>query len=116
VATVLLLLGAVIVAVLGLVPGTTETALGILLLVAGLVLSGVVAYLLRAMRGIGGDGRSHLGAAILTAGPGTTFYAVAGISLIAGSGGGLYWVLAGVLGGIIAGVINAWVLLVEILR
>jgi hypothetical protein len=39
-----------------------------------------------------------------------------GLSLVAGGGGGLYWILAGVLLAFIAASINAWVLLVEILR
>lgn len=42
--------------------------------------------------------------------------AVAGATLIAGSGGGLYWVVPAVLAAVIFGLINAWVLLVEILR
>ena len=47
---------------------------------------------------------------------GTVPFVVAGLSLIAESGGGLYWVLAGTIGAILGGVTNAWVLLVEILR
>ena len=43
-------------------------------------------------------------------------FVIAGISLLAESGGGMYWVLAGVVGAIVGGVANAWVLLVEILR
>jgi modulator of FtsH protease len=42
--------------------------------------------------------------------------AVAGATLIAESGGGLYWLVPAVLAAIIFGLINAWVLLVEILR
>ena len=41
---------------------------------------------------------------------------VGAISLIAESGGGLYWSVAGIVGAIISSVANAWVLLVEILR
>ena len=42
--------------------------------------------------------------------------AVGGISLIAGAGGGLYWILAGVVGAVLAAALNAWVLMIEILR
>jgi modulator of FtsH protease len=42
--------------------------------------------------------------------------AVAGATLLAESGGGLYWVVPAVLAAIIFGLINAWVLLIEILR
>ncbi|HEY5211114.1 MAG TPA: hypothetical protein VIJ42_16870 [Stellaceae bacterium] len=39
-----------------------------------------------------------------------------GVSLLAGSGGGLYWLAVAAFAAIIAGMIGAWVLLVEILR
>jgi hypothetical protein len=42
--------------------------------------------------------------------------AVAGATLIARAGGGLYWLVPAVLAAIIFGLVNAWVLLVEILR
>jgi hypothetical protein len=42
--------------------------------------------------------------------------AIGSISILAESGGGLYWVVAGILGAIFGGVANARVLLVEILR
>ena len=42
--------------------------------------------------------------------------ALAGATLIAEAGGGLYWVVPAVLAAIIFGLINAWVLLIEILR
>ena len=41
---------------------------------------------------------------------------VGGISLLAESGGGLYWVVAGIVFAIAGAVASAWVLLVEILR
>lgn len=39
-----------------------------------------------------------------------------GVSLLTETGGGLYWIAAAVLLATLAAVINAWVLLVEILR
>ena len=41
---------------------------------------------------------------------------VGACSVIAETGGGLYWIAAGIVGAIIGGVTNAWVLLVEIQR
>ncbi len=41
---------------------------------------------------------------------------VAGATLLAEGGGGLYWLVPAVLAAIIFGLINAWVLLIEILR
>ena len=41
---------------------------------------------------------------------------VGGFSLIAGAGGGLYWFIGSLVFGLIATVVDSWVLLVEILR
>ena len=41
---------------------------------------------------------------------------IGAILLIAGADSAMYWVFAGMLGAIIAAVMNAWILLVEILR
>jgi hypothetical protein len=43
-------------------------------------------------------------------------YLVGGVSLLAESGGGLAWLVLGIIGGIVGAVVNAWVLLVEIRR
>jgi hypothetical protein len=39
-----------------------------------------------------------------------------GLSLIAGGGGGLYWVLAATVLSFVVAALNGWVLLVEVLR
>jgi hypothetical protein len=41
---------------------------------------------------------------------------IGGITLAAGHGGGLYWLVPSVLAALVFGLINVWVLLVEILR
>jgi modulator of FtsH protease len=41
---------------------------------------------------------------------------LAGASLLAGWGGGLYWLAASAIFALVAGMIGAWVLLIEILR
>ncbi len=41
---------------------------------------------------------------------------IAGATLAAQAGGGLYWLVPSVLAAIIFGLVNVWVLLVEILR
>ncbi len=48
--------------------------------------------------------------------PGSVYYLVGGVSLLAGWGGGLAWIAAGLIGGMVGAVVNAWILLVEILR
>ena len=48
--------------------------------------------------------------------PGYLLYLIAGVSLLAGAGGGLRWLAAGIIVAVVGSVLNAWVLLVEILR
>jgi hypothetical protein len=43
-------------------------------------------------------------------------FLVAGASLIPGAGGGLYWLVPGIVFALLEAVLDAWVLLVEILR
>ena len=62
--------------------------------------------------------RSAFGTAgqVVLALAGTAPFVVGAISLIAEAGGGLYWILAGIVGAVCSAALNAWVLLVEILR
>ena len=116
-ATVLLLLSAVLVSVLGLFPGQSHAALGAELLVEGSLVTGVVAVLLvRSMPEGPGVPRSWMIGRLVVGALGTVPLMVGGVSVLAVTGGGLYWTAAGILGAIFAGVSNAWVLLVEILR
>ena len=115
-ATVLLLLGVVLVSMIGLIPGQSRAVLGVELLVVGLGFAAVILGLTqRSMTGPGrprGSRTSHL--VLVTLG---TFPVVVGAaSLLAEAGGGLYWVAAGIVLATAAAVANAWVLLVEILR
>ena len=41
---------------------------------------------------------------------------VAGVLLLVGQPGGLYWLAFGVIAALVAGILNAWVLLIEIMR
>jgi modulator of FtsH protease len=113
--TLLLLLGALVVSIAGLVPGQSSTALGAELLVCALGFGGWVLVLAARMlehtrqylRPL-----FHFGLVL----PGTLPALVGAISLLAHAGGGLYWVAGGVVGEVLVASINAWVLLVEILR
>lgn len=115
-ATLLLLLEVTIASILALAPGQSTTALGIEILVLGMVAALAVGRLIRRSFDPAHATRSRVvGQAALSA-LGVLPFVIGGLSLIAESGGGLYWVLAGIVGAIVGGVANAWVLLVEILR
>jgi modulator of FtsH protease len=113
--TLLLLLSAVVVSLVSLVPGQSTTALGVELLVFGLGFGGWAIVL--AVRSVK-EARQyvhplfHFG---LIA-PGTVPPVIGAVSLIAHSGGGLYWTAGGIIGALLGAAVNAWVLLVEILR
>lgn len=113
--TLLLLLSAVVVSLVGLIPGQSTTALGAELLAIGLVFGGWVLVLAaRALESTHGHVRPlfHFGLVI----PGTVPLIVGAVSLLAQSGGGLYWIAGGIVGALLSASVNAWVLLVEILR
>ncbi len=113
--TVLLLVGGLVASIFVLVPQGTD-ALGIELIVVGATLVAWFAFTSKALLA-GTQGRAGWGASrLLVVIPGSVSYDVAGVSLLTHGGGGLVWVLAGVLGAFVGGVVNAWVLLVEILR
>ena len=114
-ATLLLLLGALVVSLLALAPGLSRVALGLLLLAQGLIWTAVVGGLIyRTVAGL--DHTSWVVSRVAPPAVGTLPFVVGGASLLAEAGGGLYWTFAGVVGAIAAGAMTAWVLLVEILR
>jgi hypothetical protein len=113
--TLLLLLGVLVVSLVGLVPELSRTALGLLLLGQALLWTVAVAGLgYRSLAEV--DRRDWLASRIVPLVLGTVPFVVGAVSVLAGSGGGLYWTFAGVLGATLAAVLTAWVLLVEILR
>ena len=115
--SIIMFLGALIASLLLLVPGQSNTALGVELAGSGATLA--VGLILIAWPGLKYQAHHPLSwritrivAALATSVP----IAVAGVSLLAESGGGLYWLLAAVVLAFIAGIGNAWVLLVEVVR
>jgi hypothetical protein len=113
--TVLLLIGAVVVSIFGLIPQRPGTFAVELVVVscALLLLLGMTAR-----STLTGTRRhpSWVLSRLLLPVPGSAAYLVGGISILIGQGGGLAWVVAGIVGALVGAVLNAWVLLVEILR
>ncbi len=114
--TLSILLGLVLLSVFMLVPGQGRIAAGAEILLLGLVLTGVLLYWrLRLPRGPDDPLRWTLVAAgiVLAA---TVPMIIAGISALAGGGGGFYWLVPAVILALVGSVANAWVLLIEIVR
>jgi hypothetical protein len=115
-ATVLLLLSVVLVSIIGLIPGQSHSALGAELLVEALVCGVVLLMLLTRSSRSSSEPRSRrLGGHALMA-AGTLPLIIGGASVLAETGGGLYWIVGGIVFALTGAVANAWVLLVEILR
>jgi hypothetical protein len=110
-----MLVCALVVSGLALAPGQSRTALGIEIAAAGTVVA-IQAIVVSRQKALSDDPKlwlvHHVTSLLL---PSAAFI-VGGVSLIVRSGGGLYWVLGGILLAFIAASINAWVLLIEIKR
>jgi len=114
--TLSLLVGLLLVSVFVLVPGQPRAALGGEILALGLVLAGVLlTRRLRLPRGKE-DPATWTVTPIVVITAGTVPMIIAGISLLAGAGGGLYWLVAEVVLALAGAIVNAWILLVEIVR
>ena len=110
-----ILVSSLVVSGFGLAPGQTNRALGIEIAAAGAIVA-VQALWVTHGKETPNEPRAwvveHLATLLL---PSIALIA-GGVSLAAGKGGGLYWVLAGILFAFVSASINGWVLLVEIKR
>jgi modulator of FtsH protease len=114
-ATLGTLLSVLVVCSFGLVPGQSNRTLGVEILATGAVVATQAIWVSMGKRSEGDPLSWTLGNL-----PNLLFPALAfvggGCSLLAGSGGGLYWILVGTVLAFVGTTVNAWVLLVEILR
>jgi modulator of FtsH protease len=114
---IVLLVAVLIVSTLMLVPDQPRVALGTELLVTGLLAWSILVVIhARAVRGGIGPSRPVLFARVAMAQLAVLPFLVAGVSLLLRAGGGLYWLVPGVVMCLVVAVLNAWVLLIEILR
>jgi hypothetical protein len=109
------LLGALVVSGVALAPGQSRQVFGLEILAIGLVVAGQVGVITLRKRDADEPMSWTLEPLITLVVPCLAFIG-GGLSLLIGGGGGLYWVLAAVLSAFVLASINAWVLLVEILR
>jgi len=114
---IVLLVAVLIVSTLVLVPDQPRVALGTELLVTGLLAWSILVVIhARAVHGGIGPSRPVLVARVAMAQLAVLPFLVAGVSLLLRAGGGLYWLVPGVVMCLVVAVLNAWVLLIEILR
>jgi hypothetical protein len=113
--TVALLTGILILASFALVPGQPLWVFGAECAAVGLVMCLVAALILYRARKLYHPSEARWLRFLFNFG-GPLPVVAAGISLMAGTGGGLYWLVPGVVISLLGGIVNTWILLVEILR
>jgi modulator of FtsH protease len=114
--TILLLMVVLLVSIVGLIPGQGHVALGVELLVVSLAVGGAIFRLPTVRSDVKDEPRVWLLSRWVVRVSAMAPLVIAGVSLLAESGGGLYWLVAGIAFAVTGAVANAWVLLVEILR
>jgi hypothetical protein len=116
-AGLIVLTGIAISGVFILVPGQTSAVVGLEFLGVGVVFSlWSQRLLLRSYGNTPPEYRERrIWSGVLTGTP-SLLLIVAGLSTFAGLGGGLYWIVPAWVIGMVAGILNAWVLLVEVKR
>jgi hypothetical protein len=112
-----ILVGILVLTSVGLVPNQPVWLFGAEVSAIGLVMFVVPAAIqLRSRNFVEGVSPAKKYVRVVVSAAATMPIIVAGILLMLGSGTALYWAAAGVIVSLVAGVWNAWVLLVEILR
>ena len=112
-----LLLAGLIASMLGLVPAQPSTLLGAELLVVGLVVWALTVTLqARDAPTVAPELRRQFVQRVCLGQVATLPVVLAAFTLLLQAGGGLYWLAPGLIFASVAGVLDAWVLLVEILR
>jgi hypothetical protein len=98
-------------------PGQERAVLGIELLAVSLTIGMVLARLPTIQDTTSGEEpRSWVLGRWAVRLTGAIMLMIAAISIVFRTGGGLYWIVAGIVFAVMGAVTNAWVLLVEILR
>jgi hypothetical protein len=115
--SIVMLAGVLILSICLLMPDQSRVALGVELVVGGTLLA--MLLVLIALPGLNrptGQPLSWRITRIVLALASSVPVIIAGVSLLAERGGGLYWLAAGFVISFAAGIGNAWVLLVEVVR
>jgi hypothetical protein len=112
--TLIVLLTPLLVTILMAIPGQTTRLLGLEVVATGL-LTGALSLIVREEPGSEDErARARLYQVVAPNLVTTVLLLAAGLSLLAGWGGGLYWVVPAVLAAFLFGVTNAWLLMVRL--
>ena len=111
------LAGVLIVSALALVPGQPPVLFGAEALVAGAVIWATTGMILvRSALATSGMPPARIASHLLISQAQSLPFVVSGVLTLIGARGGLYWMVPGIVAAFLGGILNTWVLLVEILR
>jgi hypothetical protein len=115
---IVLLVAVLMVSTFALVPGQPRWVLGAEVLVVGIAAWSILtAIWIGALRApIPNQPRFVPIISVVVTQAATLPMVVAGVSLLLGAGGGLYWLVPGLAFSLVVAIVNAWVLLVEVVR
>jgi modulator of FtsH protease len=99
-----------------LAPGQSRTVLGAEILALGAAMAGMLLTIRTRLRRAAGEPLTWTVVPVAIILAATIPVIVAGTTLLAGAGGGLYWLLPALVFGFAGAVFSAWILLIEILR
>jgi hypothetical protein len=113
----LLLVAVLVIATLLLMPGQGAQSASVEILFAAVLMSSFLGYIhVRAPRRALGVTTTNFVWRVVGDHLGPVLLLVGGITLLIGNGGGLYWVVPALIAAMVAAIIGAWVMLVEIVR
>jgi modulator of FtsH protease len=113
--TILLLTGVLVLSTLGLIPGQSQQAFGMECLGVGGGMAFITSVILYRVRAIHHPQELRWLRWFFNWGASAPV-GIAGLTLLSGHGGGIYWLVPGVVVALIGGIVNSWILLIEILR
>jgi hypothetical protein len=113
----LLLVAVLVIATLLLMPGQGADSASIEILVIAILMSSLLGYIhIRAPRRALGVSTANFLLRVAGDQTGPLFLIIGGVTLLMRNGGGLYWVVPAMTAAMVAAIVGAWVLLVEIVR
>ena len=110
------LAGALVISILAFVPGQPPAMFGVEACLTGAAIWVMTGLMLLSSRSQAGRPPGWLWSHLLLGQAQSLPFVIAGAMLILGASRGLYWIVPGLVFAILGGVLNTWVLLVEILR
>jgi len=114
--TLSIMIGLLMLSVIILIPGQTRTLLGAEILTLGVALAAILLPKRLLMRRNKDEPLAWTITPIAIVVCGSLPMVIAGASVVAAGGGGLYWLVPGIVLGFTGAIVNAWILLVEINR